>query len=248
MILECEPRLVRSWRPLLPRRAGAARRSLDTVNGMVTADYGWLKKARRRQCRDSDGHTAALSAQGHSMPFPTDTASDARSSANRCAGMDVFAALGPRPLSAFAGAAANRAAIAPCNMRRWRPGAEFLRDLPGALVSCQYDATAEEIAALEAQSGRKIFVPPALDQKNELDRTAAMLSALDCWSAPPPPCPGWAPASGVKTFKFFTISAGPRSARAYEPFAPTCMLVMPQTARRLGRCLRQGREAVIARL
>ena len=34
--------------------------------------------------------------------------------------------------------------------------------------------------ALEELSGRKIFVPPGLDQKNELDRTCAMLSALDC--------------------------------------------------------------------
>ena len=32
---------------------------------------------------------------------------------------------------------------------------------------------------LENLSGRKIFVPPGLDQKNELDRSCAMLSALD---------------------------------------------------------------------
>jgi hypothetical protein len=35
----------------------------------------------------------------------------------------------------------------------------FLRDLPGMIVSAQYDAAPEEIAALEAMSGRKIIVP-----------------------------------------------------------------------------------------
>ena len=49
--------------------------------------------------------------------------------------------------------------------------------LPNA--PAQYDAGAEEIAELERLSGRRIFVPPGLDQKNELDRTCAMLSALD---------------------------------------------------------------------
>ena len=39
--------------------------------------------------------------------------------------------------------------------------------------------TPDEIAALEAISGRKIIVPQGIDQKNELDRACAMLSALD---------------------------------------------------------------------
>ena len=40
-------------------------------------------------------------------------------------------------------------------------------------------AMPEEIAALEALSGRRILVPQGIDQKTELDRAAALMAALD---------------------------------------------------------------------
>ena len=79
--------------------------------------------------------------------------------------------------------------------------AQFLRELPGLLVCAQYDATAEEVAALETLSGRTIFVPPSLDQKNELDRTCAMLSALDAVASAPTAVAWLAAGAGVPAFK-----------------------------------------------
>lgn len=46
-------------------------------------------------------------------------------------------------------------------------------------VCLQYDECEDEIRALEGVSGREIFRPQEIDQRNELDRVAAMVSALD---------------------------------------------------------------------
>ena len=55
----------------------------------------------------------------------------------------------------------------------------FLRDTEATFVSVQYDARPEEVAELEAISGKKLIVPQGIDQKNELDRAAALMAALD---------------------------------------------------------------------
>ncbi|WP_323797376.1 tetratricopeptide repeat protein [Nisaea sp.] len=47
-------------------------------------------------------------------------------------------------------------------------------------VSLVYDARDEELDEVEALYGCRIHVPEGIDQRNELDRVAAMLSALDC--------------------------------------------------------------------
>jgi hypothetical protein len=105
----------------------------------------------------------------------------------------------------------------------------FLRNLPGTLVCCQYDATAEEVAALETLSGRKIFVPPALDQKNELDRTAAMLSALDILVSAPTAVSWLGAGAGTRTLKLLYDTSWTAFGQTYEPLAPSCQCVMPGT-------------------
>jgi hypothetical protein len=104
----------------------------------------------------------------------------------------------------------------------------FLRNLPGAIVSCQYDASAEEITALEQASGRKIFVPPGLDQKNELDRTAAMLSVLDRVISAPTAVSWLAAGAGVKTIRLNYHVSWTAFGQAYEPFAPACTVIGPK--------------------
>lgn len=47
-------------------------------------------------------------------------------------------------------------------------------------VSLVYDARDEELDEVERLYGRRVYVPEGIDQRNELDRVAAMLSALDC--------------------------------------------------------------------
>src|SRR5262249_31716350 len=61
-------------------------------------------------------------------------------------------------------------------LERW---ADMLREMKGTLVSLQYDAGPEEIARLKKLSGREILLPPLLDQRNEIDRTAALIASLN---------------------------------------------------------------------
>src|SRR5581483_823939 len=103
----------------------------------------------------------------------------------------------------------------------------FLRDLPGAVISCQYDASADEISALERASGRQIVVPPGLDQKNELDRTAAMLSTLDRVISAPTAVSWLAAGVGVKTIRLNYHVSWTAFGQTYEPFAPACAVIGP---------------------
>lgn len=105
----------------------------------------------------------------------------------------------------------------------------FVRELKGTPVSLQYDARPDEIAALGALSARDILVPPYLDQKMEIDRTAAMMSALDATVSAPTSVAWIAAAIGVPTFKLLYNNAWTSFGANYEPFAPQCRLIIPKT-------------------
>jgi tetratricopeptide (TPR) repeat protein len=226
VILECEKRLA----PLAARSfSGALVRpqSLATVNGAVKADYAWLKK---------DGGANSVTLMG-SLPrwlrktldtFPKENVFLTPDPHEQAQWKTIFAALGSSPLTGIcwrSGKSGGHRSAQYAPLEMW--GA-FLRDLPGGIVSCQYDGTAEEIAALEQASGRKIFVPPALDQKNELDRTAAMLSALDCVISAPTAVSWLAAGVGVKTIKLNYHVSWTAFGQSYEPFAPACVTVGPK--------------------
>ena len=82
----------------------------------------------------------------------------------------------------------------------------------------------------KALSGRKIFVPPGLDQKNELDRTCAMLSALDVLVSAPTAVSWLGAGAGVPTLKILydTSWTGVR-ARLMNLSRRPAICVMPQT-------------------
>jgi Flp pilus assembly protein TadD len=226
VILECEKRLT----PLAARSfPGALVRpqSLTTVNGVIKADYAWLKK---------DGGANAVTLMG-TLPrwlrktlnaFPKENVFLTPDPQEQARWKNIFAALGPSPLTGIcwrSGKSGGHRSVQYAPLEMW--GA-FLRDLPGGVVSCQYDGTAEEIAALEQASGRRIFVPPALDQRNELDRTAAMLSALDCVVSAPTAVSWLAGGVGVRTIKLSYHVNWTAFGQAYEPFAPACIAVGPK--------------------
>lgn len=226
VILECEKRLV----PLAARSfPGALVRpqSLSTVNGIAKADYTWLKK---------DGGANSVTLMG-SLPrwlrktldaFPKEHAFLKPDPEEQARWKTVFATLGASPLTGIcwrSGKSGGHRSTQYAPLDMW--GA-FLRDLPGVIVSCQYDANAEEIAALEQASGRKIFVPPTLNQKNELDRTAAMLSALDRVISAPTAVSWLAAGAGVKTIKLNYHVSWTAFGEAHEPFAPACITIGPK--------------------
>ena len=226
LIIECEPRLVtlfaRSFPTAMVRPA-----EIKTIGGRPTADYGWLK---------SIGGANAAIAMG-SLPrylrkeissFPSDHSYLVPDIGEQVRWNGWIAGLGPSPAIGLcwrSGKAGGHRAVQYAPLSAW---ADFIRDLPGVPVSAQYDATPEEIAALEAQSGRKIFVPPELDQKNELDRTCAMLSALDVLVSAPTAVSWLGAATGTRTLKVLYDTSWTAFGQDHEPFAPVCVLAMPQ--------------------
>ena len=106
--------------------------------------------------------------------------------------------------------------------------ADFIRTLPGTPVCIQYDAKDHEIAALEALSGRTILVPTYIDQKNELDRVAALSCVLDAVVSAPTAVSWLSAAAGVATYKALYDTSWTSFGKTYEPFAPSALCMMPR--------------------
>lgn len=226
VILECEPRLV----PLAARSFPAALvrpQMLSTANGTVKADYAWLKKDGGANCAVLMGSLPRWLRKSLDT-FPKQHVFLVPDPEERARWKKTFATLGGSPVTGIcwrSGKSGGHRSVQYAPLEKW--GA-FLRSVPGAIVSCQYDASADEIAALERESGRKVFVPAALDQKNELDRTAAMLSALDCMISAPTAVSWLAAGLGVKTIKLNYHVSWTAFGQACEPFAPACKVVGPK--------------------
>ena len=226
VILECEPRLAalfaRSFPDCTVRPA-----TLKTVNGTVTADYGWLKAAGGAKAAVLMGSLPRI-LRGSIDAFPNPHAYLVPDAAEQAAWRQTFAGLGAAPAIGIcwrSGKSGGHRTVQYAPLAAW---ADFIRDLPGSIICAQYDATAEEIAELERLSGRRIFVPPSLDQKNELDRTCAMLSALDHLVSAPTAVSWLGAATGVATLKILYDTSWTSFAQPYEPFAPSCICVMPK--------------------
>jgi Flp pilus assembly protein TadD len=225
VILECEPRLAslfaRSFPDCTVRPA-----VLKTVNGTVTADYGWLKSAGGAKAAVLMGSLPRI-LRGSTDAFPKPHAYLKPDAAEQGAWRRTFASLGSPAIGICwrSGKSGGHRAVQYAPLAAW---ADFIRDLPGSIVCAQYDAAAEEIAELEQLSGRRIFVPDGLDQKNELDRTCAMLSALDHLVSAPTAVSWLGAAAGVATLKILYDTSWTSFAQPYEPFAPSCACVMPK--------------------
>jgi ADP-heptose:LPS heptosyltransferase len=77
-------------------------------------------------------------------------------------------------------------------------------------------------------SGREILVPPNLDQKNEIDRTAGLIAALDANVSAPTSVAWLSAALGVPTLKLLYNNTWTSFGKDYEPFAPQCRVITPQ--------------------
>jgi Flp pilus assembly protein TadD len=226
VVIECEPRLV----PLFARSfPDAMVRACELKNaaGRVTADYGWLKAAGGANAAIPMGSLPRYLRKDVTA-FPPDHVFLKPADGEMIRWHGVFAAAGASPAIGLcwrSGKSGGHRAVQYAPLAAW---ADFIKDLPGMLVSAQYDATAEEIAELENRSGRKILVPDELDQKNELDRTAAMLSSLDVLVSAPTAVSWLGAGAGVPTLKMLYDTSWTGFGQAYEPFAPSCTLVMPK--------------------
>ena len=226
VILECEPRLTALFARSFPD-AAVKPAAIKAIGGRPVADYGWLKTA--------GGATAAillgslpkyLRPNLQSFPKPhhflvPDAQERARWRSTFEGGKKI---IGISWRSGKAGGGDRGLQYAP--LEDW---ASFLRQTEATFVCAQYGATEDEIRALEQMSGRKILVPENLDQKNELDRTCAMLSALDVLISAPTAVAWLGAGAGVPTLKLLFGEVWTALGQGFEPFAPACECLFPAT-------------------
>ena len=227
VLLECEPRLVTLAARSFPA-ATVRPQSLTSMNGIPTANYGWLNGAGGAGAATLIGSLPRW-LRGDVDTFPRPHAFLVPDAAERKSWREKFTALGTGPFVGIcwrSGKSGGHRSLQYAPLDAW--GA-FLSEVPGAIVSCQYDAAPDEILALETLSGRQIFVPPFLDQKNELDRTAAMLSELDVLVSAPTAVSWLGAGVGTPTLKLLYDVSWTAFGQSYEPMGPSCRCVMPKS-------------------
>ena len=209
--------------------------AIRTIGGTPVADYGWLKAAGGANAAVLMGSLPRL-LRGALDTFPKPHAflmPDPQEVAR-------WKAIFGKYVTASNGEAIGHKKIGIC----WRSGKlgghrsiEFaplecwgalLRDTDATFVCTQYDAAPDEIAALEAISGRKIIVPEGIDQKNELDRACALMAALDLVISAPTAVACMAAGVGTRTLKVLYGLSWTALGCGYRPFAPACECLMPK--------------------
>jgi tetratricopeptide (TPR) repeat protein len=228
VIVECEPRLVSLFARSFPD-AAVKPSAMQTKAGVTTAHYAWLKQAGGANLAIEMGSIPKF-LRGDLSRFPDPHAFLIPDAQETAAWRDTFSAAGSGPYIGIcwrSGKTGGGRSLQYAPLQAW---AEFLRGLPGTIVSVQYDATRDEIATLEAASGRRIFVPPGIDQKQELDRACALFSALDVVVSAPTAVSWLASGAGVPVLKILYDNSWTAFGQGHEPLAPSCRCVMPQVA------------------
>ena len=226
VVLECEPRLVSLLARSFPAVTVHAAQ-METKGGVTTAHYPWLKQVGGANAAIEMGSLPRhLRSAIDQFPLPHSyLVPDAEETTQW---RTRFAQSGSAPHVGICWRSGKSGGLRSLQFAPLAAWAQFIRHLPGTIVSVQYDATPGEIAELAALSGRQILVPPSLDQKQELDRTCAMLSALDHVVSAPTAVSWLAAAAGVPTSKILYDTSWTGFGAAHEPFAPSCACIMPK--------------------
>ncbi len=227
LILECEPRLA----PLFARSFPEVQVhgwDIEAAAGVTRTRHGWLKAQGGADAAIELGSLAGLM-RGSLDAFPAHNAYLKPDPIQLAYWSGVLEDAGDGPFIGLCWRSGNMAGHRALQYAPLEAWAQFARSLPGTLVSVQYDAREDEIAALAHLSGRKIIVPPALDQKNELDRTAGLLASLDAVVTAPTAVSWLAAAVGTDTYKIVYDTAWTSFGQSHEPFAPSCSVMMPDT-------------------
>jgi len=223
LVLEAEPRLAPLFARSFPE-AVVRPWDMQAVGGRTRAAYGWLGDAG-----GADAAIALGSLPGLLRPtigaFPARRAYLAPDPAERERWRGWLAASGAGP---FIGVSWRSGLKGGLRDREYAPMADwaaFVAALPGTPVMLQYGADAGEIAALATASSRTILVPPDLDQRAKLDRTAALAAALDAVVTAPTATAWLCAAVGTPTLKLLYKDTWTAFGADHEPFAPACRLV-----------------------
>ena len=222
VILECEPRLV----PLFARSFPGALVKPAMIRGeggKAIADYGWLKAVGGVNAAVLMGDLSRYFRAGldkfpapHSFLTPD---ADEVSRWKRAFGENAVG------ICWRSGKLGGHRSLGFAPLEAW---GHFLRQVEAPIVSIQYDGAADEIAALQSLSGRNIIVPEGIDQKIELDRACALMSALGLVVSAPTAVSWLSAGAGVPTLKILYGLSWTALGQTHEPFAPACRCVMPE--------------------
>ncbi len=223
VILECEPRLVSLFARSFPNVTVQAC-EIEARGGRKTARYHWLTTG------------ADFAVELATLPrylrrsfdyFPARERYLTADSTEAAHWRDWLGAQGAGPYIGICWRSGNVSGLRALQFAPIEQWAEFIRVLPGQIVSLQYDAREDEIALLKKLSGREILVPPRLDQKHEIDRTCALMSNLDAAISAPTAVSWMTAALGVPTFKILYNTSWTAFGKDHEPFAPAARCIMP---------------------
>jgi tetratricopeptide (TPR) repeat protein len=228
IVLECEPRLVSLFARSFPGVA-VKPAAIRAEGGKIIADYGWLKAAGGANAAVLMGDLPRYLRAGlEHFPAPHVFLAPDMEEVRRWKSIFSQNAIG---ICWRSGKLGGGRAQQYAPLEHW---GRFLRGIATAepkrpIVSLQYDGAPEEVAALQALSGRKIIVPGGIDQKNELDRACALMAALGLVISAPTAVSWLSAGAGVPTLKLLYGQSWTALGQGHEPFAPACRCVMPET-------------------
>jgi tetratricopeptide (TPR) repeat protein len=242
VLLEAEPRLVPVFARSFPL-ASVHPCTIEGCGGVKTARYQWLAEAG-----GADMAIAQASLPGYLRAtldeFPEEKAFLLADSNEKNFWRNWLGTIGAGPYVGLCWRSGKSGGLRSLQYAPLEEWADFARDCPGTLICTQYDAGGEELSELSKLSGRKIHLPPRLDQKQEIDRTLALLSSLDAVVSAPTAVSWMSAAVGVPTYKILYNNSWTALGRDYEPFAPACRCVMPKRRGDWAECFAQVLEVL----
>ncbi len=227
VMLECDPRLVDLFARSFPS-VTVHGWDLETRGGVTKARYGWLKAAGGANAFVEMGSLPKI-LRGSLEAFPKRNAYLTPDPLHMAVWGGALGSVGMGPFIGVcwrSGKSGGHRSLQYAPLEAW---AAFIAELPGVVVNAQYDATDDEIETLSAMAGRPILTIEGLDQKNELDRTAALLASLDAVVTAPTAVSWLAAGVGVDSYKVLYDTSWTALGQTVEPFGPSCELMMPAT-------------------
>ena len=243
-LIECELRLIPLFARSFPQASVHPLKARDQ-GGVRILDYDWL---------EAEGGATHVAAMGDlpallrpSIESCPKTTAYLRPDTDKSCAWRRW--LGQLPDGPLIGLCWRSGKMSGSRTRQFAPmsaWAEFLHETPGVFVSLQYDGTPEEIASLTEASGREIHVPPGLDQKNDLDGAAALMSGLDAVVTAPTAVSAISAAVGTPTLKILFDRSWTALGQSYEPLSPACRLMRPDTPGDWASAFAKARRALEA--
>ncbi len=225
IVLECEPRLA----PLFERSfddvtVHASR--MENRGDAVHAQYSWLKSVGGADIAVEMG-TLPLHLRDEIAKFPKSNTFLDADEIEVLNWQRTLSSVAEGPFIGVCWRSGKLTSGRALNFARLEQWATFIRAMPGTPVCVQYDATGNEIEMLGELSGKTVVVPAGIDQKQELDRACALMSALDAVVSAPTAVSWLSAGAGVPTYKLQRDAGWTSFGCDYEPFAPAARCIVP---------------------